>query len=104
MQYPHWLMIAGAVLVVLGFIGFAFSQNRSDTPVDERAHDAEPKAKGKWTTLDASSHYGAAVSGNRESEASILKQIIARYRLSLEFERKGRLHALLEAVKAVLKR
>jgi hypothetical protein len=29
MQYPHWLMIAGAVLVVLGFIGFAFSKNRS---------------------------------------------------------------------------
>ena len=21
MQYPHWLMVAGAVLVVLGFIG-----------------------------------------------------------------------------------
>jgi hypothetical protein len=32
MQYPHWLMVAGAVLVVLGFIGFAFSQNSNDTP------------------------------------------------------------------------
>jgi hypothetical protein len=21
MEYPHWLMVAGAVLVVLGFIG-----------------------------------------------------------------------------------
>jgi len=21
MQYPHWLMVAGAVLVVLGFLG-----------------------------------------------------------------------------------
>jgi hypothetical protein len=29
MQYPHWLMVAGAVLVVLGFIGFAFSQNKN---------------------------------------------------------------------------
>ena len=47
MQYPHWLMVAGAVLVVLGFIGFAFSQNRSGTPVDERAHEAEPKEKGE---------------------------------------------------------
>ena len=28
MQHPHWLMVAGAVLVVLGFIGFAFRQNK----------------------------------------------------------------------------
>jgi hypothetical protein len=32
MQYPHWLMVAGAVLVVLGFIGFPFRQNRNDEP------------------------------------------------------------------------
>ena len=37
-----------------------------------------------------------------EPGASILSQVVARYRLSLEFERKGRLHALLEALKAVL--
>jgi preprotein translocase subunit Sss1 len=29
MEYPHWLMVAGAVLVVVGFIGFAFRQNRT---------------------------------------------------------------------------
>jgi hypothetical protein len=44
------------------------------------------------------------MSEDREPEANILTQIIARYRLSLEFERKGRLHALLEAVKAIWKR
>ncbi|MEH2569759.1 hypothetical protein [Bradyrhizobium sp. AZCC 2289] len=27
MQYPHWLMVAGAVLVVLGFVGLAFRRN-----------------------------------------------------------------------------
>jgi hypothetical protein len=27
MQYPHWLMVAGAVLVVLGFIGFALESS-----------------------------------------------------------------------------
>jgi len=43
MQYPHWLMVAGAVLVVLGFIGFAFRQNRN--AVDEQTHEAEMKAK-----------------------------------------------------------
>jgi hypothetical protein len=32
MEYPHWLMVAGAVLVVLGFIGVAFSQNRTVEP------------------------------------------------------------------------
>jgi hypothetical protein len=30
MQYPHWLMVAGAVLVVLGFIGYAFSRRNRE--------------------------------------------------------------------------
>jgi uncharacterized protein HemX len=30
MEYPHWLMIAGAVLVAFGFVGFAFSQNKNE--------------------------------------------------------------------------
>ena len=46
MQYPHWLMVAGAVLVVLGFIGFAFSQNKNAATVDELAHEAGLGAKG----------------------------------------------------------
>jgi hypothetical protein len=28
LQLPHWLLIAGALLVVVGFIGFAFQKNR----------------------------------------------------------------------------
>jgi hypothetical protein len=41
MQYPHWMMVA-AVLVVLGFIGFAFRQNRDgvkavDEPTEMKA-------------------------------------------------------------------
>ncbi len=43
-EYPLWMMVAGAVLVVLGFIGFAFSQNRTREPDDEAT---EMKAKGK---------------------------------------------------------
>jgi hypothetical protein len=35
MQYPHWLMVAGAVLVVVGFIGFAFQKNAE--PAEEQA-------------------------------------------------------------------
>jgi hypothetical protein len=29
MQYPHWMMVAGAALVVVGFIGFAFRKNNA---------------------------------------------------------------------------
>jgi hypothetical protein len=29
-QYPHWMMIGGGVLVVLGFLGFAIRQNKID--------------------------------------------------------------------------
>ena len=46
MQYPHWLMVAGAALVVLGFIGFAFRQNRNGA-VHEASRSQETKAKGK---------------------------------------------------------
>jgi hypothetical protein len=55
MQYPHWLMVVGAVLVVVGFIGFAFQKDNAETvennktsPTDEPNHppadgDAQPK-------------------------------------------------------------
>ena len=59
MQYPHWLMVAGALLVVIGFIGFAFRKNNAaldnldleqTSPVVEPSpallsRDAEQKAK-----------------------------------------------------------
>jgi hypothetical protein len=65
MQYAHWLMVAGAVLVVLGFIGFALRKNDAepaegpltrDTSSEtiqaaleeaEAAHEAKLTAKGK---------------------------------------------------------
>jgi hypothetical protein len=28
-EYPHWMMIAGAILVAAGFIGLAFHRNRN---------------------------------------------------------------------------
>ena len=31
MQYAHWLMVAGAVLVVVGFISFALHKNDAGT-------------------------------------------------------------------------
>ncbi|MGA2412175.1 MAG: hypothetical protein ABSG46_17555 [Candidatus Binataceae bacterium] len=44
MQYPHWLMAAGGVLVAVGFIGFVFQKNtqpaerRPIAPSGERSH------------------------------------------------------------------
>jgi hypothetical protein len=35
MQFPHWLMVAGAVLVTLGFVDFAFHRNRNAKPVQK---------------------------------------------------------------------
>jgi hypothetical protein len=35
MGYPHWLIVAGAVLVVIGFIGLALRRNRDVEPNQE---------------------------------------------------------------------
>jgi hypothetical protein len=44
MQDPHWLMVAGAVLVAPAFISFAFRQNRTVEPDHEPGETTE---KGK---------------------------------------------------------
>jgi hypothetical protein len=41
-EYPHWLMIAGAVLLVLGFLGLALRQQSDDNEPDAMARDEEP--------------------------------------------------------------
>jgi hypothetical protein len=50
MQYPHWLMVAGAALVVLGFIGLAVRQKRDVEPGHERT---DMKANGKQDERDS---------------------------------------------------
>ena len=41
-EYLHWMMMAGTILVALGFMGFAFHQNRNvehdDQPDEMRAN------------------------------------------------------------------
>jgi hypothetical protein len=53
MEYPHWLMIAGAVLVAFGFVGFAFSQNKSEGESRERlnARNKTARSAGEVTNL-----------------------------------------------------
>jgi len=40
MQYSHWLMVAGAVLVVLGIFGLAFALKRSVEPDEDEENEA----------------------------------------------------------------
>jgi len=44
LQYPHWLMVVGAIFIVLGFIGYAFRQNKNVVKPDHGA--TEMKANG----------------------------------------------------------
>jgi len=42
--YPHWLIMAGAVLLAIGFIGLAFNRN---TEVESNDQPTQMKANGK---------------------------------------------------------
>jgi hypothetical protein len=56
MQYPHWLIVVGAGLVVIGFIGFVFRRNNAalishnaeqTSPNDnDEANRARPRGNG----------------------------------------------------------
>lgn len=35
MEYPHWMIVAGALFIVLGFIGLAFRRKRDPEPEEE---------------------------------------------------------------------
>jgi hypothetical protein len=40
MEYPHWLMVAGAWLVVAGFIGLRFSRYMNRAPAEDNLNPA----------------------------------------------------------------
>jgi DNA-directed RNA polymerase alpha subunit len=42
MEYPHWLMVAGAILVVVGFIGFALQKNDAEPAENNLKQEAAP--------------------------------------------------------------
>ena len=55
-EYPHWMMMAGAILVALGFIGLAFRKNRTGRSTSRAGHGNPPNrtAKGYAETASAS--------------------------------------------------
>src|SRR6478609_2680773 len=42
MEYPHWLIVAGAWLVVAGFIGLGFSRYMNREAAEDNLHPAGP--------------------------------------------------------------
>jgi hypothetical protein len=62
MQYAHWLMVAGAVLVVLGFIGFALHKNDAGTAEGHLTRDTSSE------TVQAALAALAALESERERE------------------------------------
>jgi len=42
MEYPHWLIVAGALLLMLGFVGLALRQRGAAADLSDRASDQEP--------------------------------------------------------------
>ena len=42
MEYPHWMMVAGACLVLAGFIGLGISRYMNRAPAEDKQHSAAP--------------------------------------------------------------
>jgi hypothetical protein len=42
MQYPHWLMVAGAVLVVFGFVGIELLKSSAEPAEDNLGQEVTP--------------------------------------------------------------
>jgi hypothetical protein len=48
MEYPHWLIVAGALLLILGFVGLALRQRGVEAELSDIASDqnsSEPEAE-----------------------------------------------------------
>jgi hypothetical protein len=58
MEYPHWLMVAGAVLVVFGLVGIAFLKNNAEPAEDDNLEQevAQPEER---APLRFPAHQGA---------------------------------------------
>jgi hypothetical protein len=52
MEYPHWFMVAGAVLVLLGFIGFAFHKNKNPDPAEDNPKQTT-SSDPFWSAIEA---------------------------------------------------
>jgi hypothetical protein len=85
MEYPHWLMVAGALLVVAGFIGLGFSRYMNpaaednlhpaaapNSSVEEEEISARHSSAGLWKPADDDQLREMAASGKSPSEIARL--------------------------------
>jgi hypothetical protein len=42
LQYPHWLIVAGAIVLVVGLLGLAFRPRNGLTEIEEAAVEDKP--------------------------------------------------------------
>jgi hypothetical protein len=55
-ELPHWLMIVGASLIVIGFLGLAFTHNKKEAAINpESPPEPRPKMAPLPRLLDSSS-------------------------------------------------
>jgi|SRR5215211_2078472 len=66
MEYPHWLMVAGAWLVVAGFIGLRFSRYMNREPAGDNPDPAAPPNSSVADTAEEAEKMSA-----RESSAEV---------------------------------
>jgi LPXTG-motif cell wall-anchored protein len=45
-EYPHWLILAGAVLVLAGLVGWVFQRNRQSADADKATVAPDETSKG----------------------------------------------------------
>jgi hypothetical protein len=57
-ELPHWLMIGGAILIAMGFLGLAFTRNKEVATNPESPPEPRPKMAPLPRLLDSSSHKG----------------------------------------------
>ena len=59
LEYPHWLMIAGAILIAMGFLGLVFTRNKqAATKSDSEPPVPRPQMPPLPSLLDSSRHRG----------------------------------------------
>ncbi len=64
-EYPHWMMMAGAIIVALGFMGFAFHRNRNGSVNESsRPREATPTERLRAMRESAS----ASADGQRKAK------------------------------------
>jgi hypothetical protein len=86
MEYPHWMMVAGACLVVAGFIGLGISRYMNRPRAEDNLHPAAPpnssveeeemsarhSSAGLWKPADDDQLREMAASGKSPSEIARL--------------------------------